>query len=195
MPRDYKNRVNRNNSKKKKKTVPGYWWLITGLLIGGFVMFLSDLESPSKSTKKTIKRPAIIKNDVRDVKKSSATPAKENLTSNPKPRFDFYQILPEMEIVIPAHEIEERRRLEGTGKSNPGIFIIQIGSFKTPQQADTLKARLALLGIETLVQKVNQSGSNWYRVKSGPHTSFRVVDKIRNRLHHNNIDSIAIKLK
>jgi len=192
VPRDYKNRVNGNNARKKKQPIPGYWWLITGLLIGGFVMFLSDLEdAPSKPTA-NIKQPHI-QNDVRDVKKPTQNIVKPLESS--KPRFDFYQILPDMEIVIPEHEIEERRRLEGTGKSKPGTFIIQIGSFRKAQQADTLRARLALLGIESTVQKVNQSGSIWHRVKSGPYTSFRMVDKIQNRLHHNNIDSIAIKLK
>ncbi|MBV1912943.1 MAG: SPOR domain-containing protein [Cycloclasticus sp.] len=192
MPRDYKHRVNSNRNRHKKKPIPGYWWLITGLLIGGFVMFLSNMEESTHEPSATIKKPGI-HNEVRDVKKPTPT-AKKPIDSN-KPRFDFYQILPDMEIVIPEHEIEERRRLEGTGKSKPGTFIIQIGSFRKANQADTLKARLALLGIESTVQTVNQSGSIWHRVKSGPYTSFRMVDKIQNRLHHNNIDSIAIKLK
>lgn len=192
MPRDYKNRVNGNNARKTKKPIPGYWWLITGLLIGGFLMFLSDLEDVPTRPTTNIKKPST-QNEVRDVKKTTQNTVKPIESS--KPRFDFYQILPDMEIVIPEHEIEERRRLEGTGKSKPGTFIIQIGSFRRAQQADTLRARLALLGIESSVQKVNQSGSIWHRVKSGPYTSFRIVDKIQNRLHHNNIDSIAIKLK
>jgi len=192
VPRDYKNRVNGNNARKTKKPIPGYWWLITGLLIGGFLMFLSDLEDAPTRPTTNIKKPST-QNEVRDVKKTTQNTVKPIESS--KPRFDFYQILPDMEIVIPEHEIEERRRLEGTGKSKPGTFIIQIGSFRRAQQADTLRARLALLGIESTVQKVNQSGSIWHRVKSGPYTSFRMVDKIQNRLHHNNIDSIAIKLK
>ena len=191
MPRDYKNRVNGNKKRKKKsKPIPGWWWLVVGLLIGGFVMFLSDLKSTSKivttPTKKIIKT-----QDVRDVKKTSQQKPKLELN---KPRYDFYTILPEMEIVIPQHEIDERRRLEGTGKSKPGTFIVQIGSFKKMSQADTLKARLALLGIETTIQTVNQNGVIWHRVKSGPHKSFRNVDKIQNKLHQNHIDSIAIKL-
>ncbi|MBV1875715.1 MAG: SPOR domain-containing protein, partial [Cycloclasticus sp.] len=167
MPRDYKNRVNGNNARKTKKPIPGYWWLITGLLIGGFVMFLSDLEDTPTRPTTNIKKPST-QNEVRDVKKTTQNTVKPIESS--KPRFDFYQILPDMEIVIPEHEIEERRRLEGTGKSKPGTFIVQIGSFRRAQQADTLRGRLALLGIESTVQKVNQSGSIWHRVKSGPYT-------------------------
>ncbi|MFT6625525.1 MAG: cell division protein FtsN [Cycloclasticus sp.] len=192
MSKDYKNRVNNHSRRKKKTPIAGWWWLLTGLLVGGFMVFLSNLQETTNTATKNSKK-TVIKQDVRDVKKPVPLAAKA--IDSKQPRFDFYQILPDMEIVIPQHEIEERRRLEGTGKSNPGTFIIQVGSFRNPKQADTLKAQIAMLGVESSVQKVDQSGSIWYRVKSGPYTSFRMVDKIQNRLHQNNIDSIAIKLK
>ena len=192
MTRDYKHRVQRNTRKKKTKPIPGWWWLVVGLLVGGFVMFLSDLQD-SNTTAGFETRSTVKKQDVRKVKKPAQKKPIKSLSN--QPRYDFYTILPDMEIVIPEHEIEERRRLEGTGKSKPGTFIVQIGSFKKMSQADTLKARLALLGIETSIQTVNQSGVIWHRVKSGPHTSFRKVDKIQNKLHQHHIDSIAIKLK
>lgn len=192
MPRDYKHRVKGNTRKKKKQPIPGWWWLLTGLLIGGFVMFLSNIQAPSNKVVNKASTTSV-KQEVRNVKKPVT--ATEKPIKSTKPRFDFYTILPDMEIVIPKKEIEERRRLEGTGVSKPGTFIIQVGSFKNPSQAETLKARLALLGVESVVQKVNAKGSIWHRVKSGPYTSFKEVDKIQNRLHHNNIDSIAIKLK
>ncbi|MDX2424918.1 MAG: SPOR domain-containing protein [Cycloclasticus sp.] len=192
MSKDYKNRVNNHSRRKKKTPIAGWWWLLTGLLVGGFMVFLSNLQETTNTATKNSKK-TVIKQDVRDVKKPVPLAAKA--IDSKQPRFDFYQILPDMEIVIPQHEIEERRRLEGTGKSNPGTFIIQVGSFRNPKQADTLKAQIAMLGVESSVQKVDQNGSIWYRVKSGPYTSFRMVDKIQNRLHQNNIDSIAIKLK
>jgi len=135
VSKDYKNRL--------RKPIPGWWWLVTGLLIGGFIVFLSNLQDSDEASTNKQRLP---QQDVRIVKKIT-NPAIKPL-SDSKPRFDFYQILPSLEVVIPEHEIEERRRLEGTGRSKPGTFIIQVGSFRTPQQADTLKARLALLGIE-----------------------------------------------
>ncbi|MGB2007877.1 MAG: sporulation-like protein, partial [Cycloclasticus pugetii] len=66
MPRDYKNRINSNNTRKKKRPIPGYWWLITGLLIGGFAMFLSDLEEAPNKPVTDVKRP-VNQQDVRDV--------------------------------------------------------------------------------------------------------------------------------
>jgi cell division protein FtsN len=187
--KDYKSHA--TSSRKKKKPIAGWWWLLLGLLLGGFVMFLSNLQNMPNKITVTNKKTA--QQDVRDVKKPIAADTKP-IEAN-KPRFDFYQILPEMEIIIPEHEIEQRRRLEGTGKSKHGTFIIQIGSFNQLHQADTLKAKLALLGIETNIETVEQGVNIWHRVKSGPYNTSKEVDTIQNRLHHNNIDSIAIKLK
>lgn len=190
MARDYKHRA---TPSKKSKPIAGWWWLVTGLLIGGFIMFLMNLQESmqsSGSTQTSIPTPV---QDVRAVKKVAPVSTKKNIAAN-KPRFDFYTILPEMEVVIPDREIEERRRLEGTGKSKTGLFIIQMGSFRKASQADTLKARLALIGIESKVDIVKSKGSTWHRVKSGPHTKFSQVDRIQSRLHRHHIDSIVIEL-
>ena len=186
MTRDYKHRVN-----KKKKTaqpIAGWWWLVTGLMIGGFVIFLMDLQEntqPNRTHKEITKSSQPIA-----IKKPTTTPKE---SSNTKPRFDFYTILPDVEVVIPDHEVETMRRLEGTGKGRIGIFHVQIGSFRKLSQADTMKAQVAMLGIETKIDKTNNKGSIWYRVKAGPFNKFNQVDKIQNTLHRNRIDSIVIE--
>ena len=188
MPRDYKHRATR---KRSRKPIPGWWWLLTGLVVGCFVAFLSNLDTDtSNPVQPTTRKAPPPQQDVRAVTKSKP----QALPSPPKPRYDFYTYLPEMEVIIPEHEIEERRRLEHTGKGKPGNFLLQIGSFRKHAQAESLKAQLALLGVESSVEKVTIKGVVWYRVKSGPFGQFRLVDKIRNRLRNNNIDSIIINL-
>lgn len=188
MPRDYKHRATR---KPARKPIPGWWWLMAGLAVGGFVAFLSHLDSNTQTTHQSVTRPAPApQQDARAVTKSTPQP----LPAPPKPRYDFYTYLPEMEVVIPEHEIQERRRLENTGKGQPGNFLLQIGSFRKHAQAERLKAQVALLGVESSVEKVTIKGVVWYRVKSGPYGQFRLVDKIRNRLRHHEIDSIIINL-
>lgn len=188
MARDYKHRATR---KPARKPIPGWWWLLTGLVIGGFVAFLASLDTDNVPGQTRSVKPSPPKTqDVRVVTKTEP----QALPSPPKPRFDFYTILPEMEVVIPEHEIEQRRRAEYTGTGKPGNYLIQIGSFRKLSEADRLKAQLALLGVESEIEKVTIKGAIWYRVKSGPYPNFRQVDKIRNRLHSNQIDSIVINL-
>jgi cell division protein FtsN len=190
MARDFKNKL--HPKRKQSKPVPGWWWLLTGLLIGGFIMFLSDLAERTPSQTVVSHKPVINK-EVRDVKKTPEPEQKKAIASN-KPRFDFYTILPEMEIVIPENEIAERRRLEGTGKGKPGPFMVQIGSFKNHTDADSLKARLALLGVVSHIEVVERPGGTWHRVKAGPFPNFSNVDKLQNTLHRNQIDSIVLKV-
>ncbi|ORU90689.1 MAG: sporulation-like protein [Cycloclasticus sp. symbiont of Poecilosclerida sp. M] len=191
MARDYKNKL--QPKVKQSNSVQGWLWLLAGLVIGGFVMFLSELakQTPSQASPPTTK--PIVKNEVRDVKKT-AEPDVQTTIKSTKPRFDFYTILPEMEVVIPENEINERRRQEGTGTGKIGPFMIQIGSFQKLADADSLKARLALLGVESHIEVVERQGTTWHRVKSGPFANFSGVDKTQNILHRNQINSIVLKV-
>ena len=61
-------------------------------------------------------------------------------------RYEFYTVLPESEIVIPEQELLQRERSKPAAQQKKHAYILQAGSFRKKQQAETLKARLALLG-------------------------------------------------
>ena len=49
-----------------------------------------------------------------------------------------------------------------------GQYLIQVGSFADVKEADAQKAKLALLGVESRVEKVTIDNSKtWYRVRIG----------------------------
>ena len=104
MPRDYKNRARKRNKRKSLSPLVG---VIGGLLIGLFVAFLVYIKMQAKPDphvylQESIPAPtASTEQDVRDVRKEQ----KEVIQPPPKPRFDFYTLLPEMEVVIPEQEI------------------------------------------------------------------------------------------
>ncbi len=95
MTRDYakKNRPAPRRSRPKSQ-VPGWVWLFTGAVLGGFIVFLmrlTDVEVPE--------------NDSTPVETKVAKPVEpEPEPSNPKPRFDFYKLLRESEVIVPATE-------------------------------------------------------------------------------------------
>lgn len=116
---------------------------------------------------------------------------KPETTPGPKsPQFDFYTILPDKEVVVPEYEIKTRSREERVGKAKETHYIMQAGSFKTFKEAERLRAKLALMGIESKVQKAKVGRVNWYRVKMGPFTRTASVNSIRSRLRQNGIDVI-----
>jgi cell division protein FtsN len=116
---------------------------------------------------------------------------KPEVKSGPKmPQFDFYTILPEKEVVVPEYEIKTRAREERVGKAKETHYLMQAGSFKTFKEADRLRAKLALMGIESKVEKAKVGSVNWYRVKMGPYVQTDSVNTIRARLRQNGIDVI-----
>lgn len=127
-----------------------------------------------------------------------APETKSRLEGREKPRFDFYTILPEMEVVIPESEInaERKRMAEAIEKRESGEFLLQAGSFRRMEQADSLKARLALLGYEAGIETVTiQDGEVWHRVRVGPFDRLSKVTAAQAKLRVNDLHTIVVKLK
>lgn len=184
MPRDYKN----SKRKPDRKPVPGWVWLLTGLMIGLLVALLVYLgQQPGSGGKGMVNKKPVVK------KKS--TVSKKKKTTDKGLRYEFYTILPESEVVIPDQELAMReKQSQGKGKKNHQ-YLLQAGSFRRSQEAETLKARLALLGVESNIEKVIVNGDTWYRIRIGPFKSARDVNGTRNRLLHNDINAILIRMR
>ncbi len=119
-------------------------------------------------------------------------------------RFDFYSILPKLEVVIPSQEIYgEKKGLAGEASEktikpikNPGHYLLQAGSFRKASDAERVKAELAFLGIESYVEPVViDSSKTWYRVRIGPFSDNKALDKVRNRLLDNRVEVMVLRVK
>src|SRR3990172_962658 len=94
---------------------------------------------------------------------------------SPKPKFDFYTILPETETVLP----ERRARVKPVqARPEEGVsYILQAGSFAGFEEADNMKARLALAGLVAHIQKIIIEGKGEYhRVRLGPYENIDKLD-------------------
>jgi cell division protein FtsN len=113
----------------------------------------------------------------------------------PKPKFDFYTILPETETVLP-----ERRARAKPVKTKPeeGVsYILQAASFAGFEEADHLKAKLALAGLVAQIQKVSIEGrGDYYRVRLGPFDKLENLDAAEQQLKQFGIAKpLALKVK
>ncbi|MDH1442692.1 SPOR domain-containing protein [Pseudomonas sp. GD03721] len=109
-----------------KKPVPGWIWLACGLVVGGFFMFLFSLE-PGRDE---------IKRDKSEQVSSSKPEPKPTQPEPARPKYDFYTLLPESEVILP-------QALEETPPPVPEQKPV------TPEQAakiDTARAEAALNG-------------------------------------------------
>jgi cell division protein FtsN len=192
VARDYKSRA--NQPKKKNPQIPGWVPFLAGLLVGVFATGLAWLklgaDAPAVIATPKVQQQAAEKKEQKkpELKKQEATA--------PKPRFDFYTILPEMEVVVSETEEEPRRKSDTAAAPDaPRSYMLQMGSFRKYGDADRLKASLALLGVEAEIQKVNvNGGEEFHRVRSGPLTR-REANTLRNRLLKKNINSLVMKIR
>ena len=196
MPRDYKTRA----TSKNKKSLPGYVWLLSGLAIGLFVAFIIYLDKQPESDKsfgdavqqelKKLKQQAKQKESKKTV--ATTTPEKK------EPKFNFYTILPELEVLIPENETRPPTIKNNTSnKTNSAQkqYVLQVGSFQNLGDAERLKANLAFLGLEANIQHVTVNAQSWHRVRTGPYQNKQQLYKNQKLLKKNNIPAISMELK
>ena len=101
------------------------------------------------------------------------------------------------EVIVPEQQISGTATREGVKQvEQPGTYLLQAGSFRSKQQADQLRAKLALLGLETSLQTVSiNSKQAWHRVRVGPFSNLRDLNEARRLLQNNGVDAILIRLK
>jgi cell division protein FtsN len=127
----------------------------------------------------------------------AAKPEEKNAKSaDGRPRFDFYKILPGSE--EPATEQQFRDAQQKPAATSPlkESFFLQAGAFQNAPDADNLKARLALLGMEATIQTtpVPDRGT-WHRVRVGPYSSIEDLNRARDALKQNGIETTLIKVR
>jgi cell division protein FtsN len=112
----------------------------------------------------------------------------------PAARFDFYEVLPQYEVVIPEVELEPRRDAAVRAVEEPGRYVLQVGSFTKIEDADRMRANLALLGIESRIQRVTIDEDVFHRVRIGPIDELAELNRIRARLRGARVDSLLMKV-
>lgn len=165
------------------------WMLITALIIV-FVVFLFYISSKDSD------QPAPAPGD-KPPTTDKADGGKPKVEAPPKPegpQFHFYQYLPKKEKVVPDHEINTRAREEQVGKGKATHYILQAGAHKDAAEADRLRAQLALMGIESRLEKTKVGNVVWYRVTVGPYARMSSASAIRARLRSNGIDVVVTEL-
>jgi len=207
MPRDYAKTSSRTTKRAKKPgPLPGWVWMIGGLTIGLLVALLVYLNNSRHPGEKT----ALAKifeqttHDTREVKKPPVEAPREKSDlekpkpaseEKPKPSFDFYYILPELEVAVPEQELAAQSKQQASHGDQKIEYILQAGSFRQLEQADQLKAKLALQGIEADIQTVKINADTWHRVRIGPINNMNKLEQTRKRLNENGISAIVVKSK
>ena len=183
----------RGASRGTKKGPPALIWLFAGILIGlGLAWYLaaSGLIPQPQRSQPVANDTAVQRGDDAVLKEEIGKPAEPHS----KPRYDFFTVLPEMEVVVPEQQLSQHTQPDGAAAADTDTFVLQVGSFMSAAEADQMKAQLALSGFVANVQPVTVNGATWHRVRVGPVQGMRQADEIRRRLQDNGIDSLVMKI-
>lgn len=119
----------------------------------------------------------------------SAAPASKapaSATPDTAPSFDFYKVLPD-------NNSGALPRAAAPATASPLLYL-QAGAFQRADEADNMKAQLALLGVEAVIQTSEVAGKGMlHRVRVGPFRSMDEVDRTRSLLAQNNIPVTLVK--
>lgn len=108
-------------------------------------------------------------------------------------QYDFYEMLPQFEVIVPERE-RDVERLPAARIERPGVYVLQAGSYRNVADADRVRKQLALQGIDAIVQRVAVDADVWHRVRIGPVSDLREVNRLRSRLHAAEIDALVIRV-
>ncbi len=153
--------------------------LVAGLGIG---LAIHLLDKPGAPGKPAAAKPAPASS------RAAETPPAETES------YDFYNVLPKFEVVVPEKDKDVRRDVPAQPVEKQGSYILQAGSYKDFNEADRIRAQLALAGIESKVQRVSVDNDTWHRVRIGPLTDLAELNRIRGKLREADLDVLVIRV-
>ncbi|MDB5811083.1 MAG: hypothetical protein JWN94_3205 [Betaproteobacteria bacterium] len=192
MSKDYKAPTKKTGGNKN-----GAGSLLVGILIGlllGLGIALAVAWYINKMPTPFINRaPAPSKHESQKSSDGAGREDKAAKSADGKPRFDFYKILPGSEEPVTEQQFKDAQNKPALGKET---FYLQAGAFQNAPDADNLKARLALAGVAASVQTTTLADKGvWHRVRVGPYTSVEELNRARDTLKQNGVDTTLIKVR
>jgi len=188
-------RKKRRRSSKSNDTqqFPGWLWMLFGLSLGlsvAFAIYVKDnpTDGPSRPTAQT--QPASMQASLDD---DSEAPGEAEPEKKER-RFTFYELLPNFELTVPERRPDVEADIEPAAVVEPGVYVLQAGSFSTNEDADRRRAELALQGIESHIQRVKINDKNYHRVYIGPTDDLDQLNMLRSRLRSAKIDVFRIRI-
>ena len=188
-----KKKRRRSTRKPAKPTTSPVVSMLFGLAVGlsvAVAVYVKD-RRPGPAGVETAPAPASMQSALDDNGEIKSEP---DVEEEKEKRFTFYDILPNVEVVIP--EKTPRTETDTTPQAivEPGLYVLQAGSFSTNADADRRRAELALHGIESITQRVKVNDRNYHRVYIGPTDDLDELNMLRSRLREAKIDVLRIRL-
>jgi hypothetical protein len=194
-----------NTRRRRNEQAPGWVWMLGGLSLGLVIAAVAYLAGMSSVVTPPVPRAA-----TPTPRSDPAQPAPARSADNPSASagatvetqeeteeetvFEFYELLPRFEVVVPDVGPERDDRRSSAAIELDGSYVLQVGAFRALADADRMQARVALLGIESQIQRVVIGDDVFHRVRIGPLTELAQVNRVRRRLRDERIEYMLINV-
>lgn len=165
-------------------------WILSLAMVGGFVGFIAYLNSmPKPEAGQATATQAPAKATTAKTKDKQGQTGK---APKQKQAFQFYEMLPESEVVAPKVEAYDPGPTAAERKYR---YLIQTGSFRGRDDAERQRAQIAFQGLQAVIDEINvDSGGTWYRVNIGPFDSRSKMNSVVDKLVRINIAPLVRKV-
>lgn len=206
-------RTSLNARHSKSANASNHWiWLMAGMLMGilgvtAIFLFVTGKWPLDKFNPNPLIRQStlIASNNMTKTNpskpKSKPTETHHAKAISPKKeptRFEFYQLLPGMEVPLPetTTETASNKSIPVLAKTEKKIaaaqYLLQAGAFRRLDKAESLKKRLQLQGLSAKIQKIEAEDGIWFRVTLGPFSSETIALSQKNHLAKEKIPGVLI---
>ena len=151
-------------------TVPKFRIGFTLLVLVGFVVFLWNIKESSKNP-----QPETVIANQEEPSSNPAAKVQDKLPELPEEEWEFMETLTDPDYEVPVEMPDPLPKSDTK-------YVLQCGSFRKQDQAESMRARIAFQGLEANIKESNGENGLWYRVVMGPYERKRAAEKDRHTL-------------
>lgn len=96
---------------------------------------------------------------------------------------------------IKADPLGDLAKAKAQVSTDPFQYFLQVGAFRSAEEAEAHRIRLSLQGLQTKVSEREQAGRTVYRVRMGPYERKEDADRQKEKLDAASIDSALVRVQ
>jgi cell division protein FtsN len=96
---------------------------------------------------------------------------------------------------VPGDPLGDFASARAAANSDPFIYFVQAGAFRTPEDAESQRVKLSLMGVDAKVSEREQSGRAVFRVRVGPFEKKEDADRQKERLESSGFETALVRVQ
>jgi cell division protein FtsN len=123
-----------------------------------------------------------------------AAPALKPSVTKDQAKDDKPSIPATSQAASPSQGSSEPRPATPPSASAASQFFLQVAAFKSPDEAEQMRVRLAFMGFEAHILETKKDDTIFFRVRLGPYRNFEELNRAKSSLSQNGLEATVVRL-